>query len=71
VHLVVVISATLVVLVVIFVLLHLVGGLAAHLLPVDGLAAGAAATGDDVGFRDGFQVVVDFLFVCSGVLVLY
>jgi hypothetical protein len=69
-HLVVVISAALVVLVVIFVLLHLVGGLVAHFLPVDGLAAGAAAAGEDVGFGDGFQVVVDFLVVCSGMLVL-
>ena len=63
-HLVVLTGAALVVLVVIFVLLHLIGVLVAHLLPVDGFAAGAAATGDDVGFGDGFQVVVDFLVVC-------
>lgn len=70
-HLVIFTCAALVVLVVIFVLLHVVGVLVTHFLPVDGLAAGAAATGDDVGFGDGFQVVVDFLIVCGGMLVLY
>jgi hypothetical protein len=70
-HLVVVISAAVVVLVVIFVLLHLVGVLVAHFLPVDVLATGAAAAGDDVGFGDGFQVVVDFLVVCCGVSIVF
>lgn len=55
----------LVVLVVVFILLHLIGVLVAHFLPVDVLAAGATAAGDDVLFGDGLQVVVGFLVVCS------
>lgn len=52
-----------VVLVVILVILHLVGGLAADFLPVDVLAAGAAAAGDDILFGDGLEVVIGFLVV--------
>jgi hypothetical protein len=62
---------TLVVLVVVFVLLHLIGVLVLHFLPVNVLAAGAAATRDDVGFGDGLQAVVGFLVVCGSLLVLW
>lgn len=61
----VVIAAAMVVLVIIFVLLHLVGVLVVDFFPVNGLATGAAATGDDVGFGDGFQVVFNVLVVCG------
>lgn len=60
-HLVIV--TALVVLVVILVLLHVVGGLVADFFPVDVLAAGAAAAGDDVLFGDGLEVVIGFLVV--------
>lgn len=69
-HLVIIVT-TLVVLVVVFVILHLVGVLVAHFLPVDVLAAGAAAAGNDIVFGDGLQVVVGFLVVCGSLLVLW